>query len=144
MDTTFFSDVFETQFSVDKNMIDQMNHVNNLHYLDWTNKAAGRHCRYVGWPSERLKERGQGFVVRSHQIQYRQPAMLGDEILVETWIATMEKVSSIRKYRILRVADRQLLARAETNWAFIDRSTMRLARIPPEIQDAFRSQTDSS
>ncbi|MEM7476029.1 MAG: acyl-CoA thioesterase [Planctomycetota bacterium] len=133
------SDIFETEFVVDESMIDHMNHVNNLHYLDWTNKTAGRHCKAVGWPAERLREIGQGFVVRSHQIQYRQAAVLGDTILVQTWIASMERVSSVRKYRIFRARDQKLLARVETNWAFIDRTTMRLAKIPPEIEASFRA-----
>ena len=141
MDTERFSDVFKAHFTVDEEMIDMNEHVNNLHYLDWTNKTAGKHCRDVGWPSSRLREIGKGFVVRSHQIQYREAALLGDEILIETWIATMEKVSSLRKYRILRESDGRLLARAETVWAFIDRSTMRLAKIPIEIQEAFRAST---
>ena len=52
-------------------------------------------------------------------------------------IAEMKKVTSLRVYRILRRADRELLAKAETDWAFINYATGRPTRIPAEISRAF-------
>jgi acyl-CoA thioester hydrolase len=77
-------------------------------------------------------------VVRSHTIEYLRPALAGDEIVVETHVADMKKVTSTRRYRIVRRADRELLARAETNWAFVHYATGRPARIPAEMAHAFR------
>lgn len=131
------SDEFEYRLIVDEDSIDEMNHVNNLQYLRWTNRAAVAHSSHVGWTSKRYHDSGFGFIVRSHNIKYRVPAQLGDSILVTTWIADMEKVSSVRKYRITREGDGQLLAQAETNWVYVDLKTLRLTRIPKEVQEAF-------
>jgi acyl-CoA thioester hydrolase len=80
---------------------------------------------------------GRGWVVRSHKIEYLQAAVAGDRIVVRTWVATMKKVTSLRRYQIHRVGDDVLLARAETNWAFINFATGQPVRIPPEIADDF-------
>lgn len=130
--------VFEYQLVVESDDIDALNHVNNLRYLKWTNRAAVEHSSHVGWTPEAYHESGYGFIVRSHQIQYRIPAQLGDSIRITTWIAGMEKVSSVRKYRIERESDNQLLARAETNWVYVDLKTLRLTRIPDHVRDSFR------
>ena len=76
-------------------------------------------------------------MVRSHRIEYRQPAFVQQPIVISTWVADMKRVSSRRRYRILRVDDQALLAEAETNWAFINFSTGQPARIPAEMAAAF-------
>ena len=135
------SDVFEYRLTVEVDVIDEMNHVGNIHYLRWTNRAGVAHSSYVGWTPEAYHDLGFGFIVRSHNIKYRIPAQLGDSILIETWIASMEKVSSLRAYRIIRESDGQLLARAETNWVFVDLQTLILTRIPNTVSSCFLKVT---
>ncbi len=48
----------------------------------------------------------------------------------------MQRVSSRRKFEIRR-RDGTLLARAETNWAFVRTADQRLMRIPEEVASAF-------
>ena len=60
------------------------------------------------------------------------------QIGVGVGVATMKKVTSIRRYHILRQNDGQLLATAETKWAFVNFATGRPARIPRRISQAFR------
>lgn len=139
-DSTKLSDEFEYRLTVSDDEIDEMNHVNNLQYLRWTNRAAIAHSSHVGWTPEAYKESGYGFIVRSHAIKYRVPAILGDQVLVTTWIADMEKVSSLRKYRIVRENDNQLLAQAETNWVYVDMTTLRLTKIPEHVRASFRKK----
>ena len=74
------SDIFEMPFDVIEDDIDAMNHVNNLVYLKWSNRAAGAHTKEVGWTRENLIERGAVFMVRTHDITYRKQALLGDGI----------------------------------------------------------------
>ncbi len=44
---------------------------------------------------------------------------------------------SLRRYRVYRRADRQLLARAETRWVFVDYATGKPRRIPAQIAQSF-------
>jgi len=98
--------------------------------------------------------------VRSHFIEYLVPALLGDTILIRTWVADMSKVTSRRQFLILRGEDESrrgaaerrshaergneveaaetVLAKSETNWAFVDYRTGSPKRIPPEVSRASR------
>lgn len=129
--------VFEFQHEVLDEEIDRLGHVNNLVYLKWMIDAALEHSAVQGWPTDRHHELGAGWVVRSHFIEYLQPAMPADRILIKTWVAEMKRVTSLRRFQILRETDGVLLARAETNWAFVDFSNGIPRRIPLEVAEAF-------
>jgi len=128
--------VHEQRRAVQDVEIDELGHVNNLRYIEWMLAAAVDHSEAVGWPAERYRELGNAWVVRSHTIEYLRPAFAGDEIVVRTWVSEMGKVSSRRKYAIVR-ADGQLLARAESLWVFVSRRGHALDRVPAQLQAAF-------
>ena len=128
---------FRYRHTVVPDEADILGHANNVAYVEWMQQAALAHSAALGWPWKRYKDCGCGWVVRCHRIDYRQPAMPGDEIVVETWVASMQKVTSVRHYRIQRCADGKLLAHAETKWAFINFATGQPVRIPAEISEAF-------
>jgi acyl-CoA thioester hydrolase len=134
--------VFEYAHTVRPDEIDALGHANNVVFLEWMQAAAVAHSTCQGWPGEAYRRLGQGWVVRSHSIEYRQPAVAGEQVMVKTWVATMKKVSSLRQFRIVRAADRETLAVAETNWAFVDYATNRPVRIPPDVAGAFEVVKD--
>ena len=117
--------------------LDELNHVNNLQYLRWTLKAASDHSKSVGWPSDRYRESGTGWIVRSHKITYKLPAQLGEEIVIRTWIDVFDRVSALRKYEIVRKSDDRTYAVAETRWVFVELATLKLIAIPEDIRSAF-------
>ncbi len=130
-------DVFFHSHFVGAGEIDSLGHANNVVYIAWLQAAAVAHSDAQGWPGSRYRELGQGWVVRSHAIEYLLPAFAGDQVVVETWVATMKKVTSARRYRIVRRGDGDLLATAETLWAFVDLASGKPVRIPPEVGGAF-------
>lgn len=132
-----FSDVFIHNRLVCEEDIDALQHVNNLQYLRWTLKAAAEHSRHVGWSAERYRQGGSGWIVRSHKITYKVPALLGDEVEIRTWIADFQRVSSLRKYEITRKSDGRFFAVAETQWVFVDFATLKPTSIPEEVRAAF-------
>jgi acyl-CoA thioester hydrolase len=117
--------------------IDTLGHVNNLNYLKWMIAAAVGHSTANGWPPERYRDIRSAFVVRSHHIDYLQPAFLGEEIRVHTWVANFNKVTCLRKYKAVRVKDGVVLATGETGWAFLGLDPYQPRRIPPELAGAF-------
>ncbi len=130
-------DIFEYHHTVADAEIDSLGHANNVAYVDWMQSAATAHSSAQGWPGKRYQEIGKGWVVRSHHVEYLQPAYAGDRIVVRTWVATMKKATSLRRYRILRVPDEAVLATAETLWAFINYATRLPQRIPTEVAESF-------
>jgi acyl-CoA thioester hydrolase len=124
---------------------DVIRHVNNLVYLRWMQSAAVAHSAAQGWPTQRYQQLGAGWVVRSHHIQYLQAAFVDDQIAVRTWVANLKKVTSLRRFRIMRTSGGKetLLAVAETDWAFIQFATHQPQRIPPELANAFEIVADA-
>jgi len=132
--------VFEFSHMVADDELDAViNHVNNLAYLKWMQSAAVAHSAAQGWPADRYRELGSGWVVRSHQIEYLQPAFGRDSIVVRTWVADLKKVTSLRRYTIVRQSEAReiTLAVASTDWAFIHFASHQLKRIPREVAEAF-------
>lgn len=129
--------LFEFPHTVSADEIDEQGRVNNVCYVSWMQEAAVAHSAVLGWTPERYVKLGVGWVARSHWIEYLQPATAGDEIIVETRVSDMKKVTSKRVYRILRRSDREVLATAETNWAFVNYATGKPTRVLPEIAAAF-------
>lgn len=151
--------VFEYPVIVSESDIDVLGHVNNVVYVQWMQNAAYAHSAALGWTLQRYMELGAGWVARLHQIEYLQPAFVGQEVIIRTWIADMKKVTSTRQYRMIRMdppaADEQgivdpkapgqetVLAVAHTTWAFIDFKRRTPKRIPAEMAADFPLISDS-
>lgn len=129
------TEVFIHRHTVRPDEIDALGHANNVCYIQWMQDAALAHSAALGWPAERYRATGCGWVVREHGIRYRRPLTLGDEVALHTWVAVMKRVTSLRQFRF--EAGGETVAEAETNWAFIDYATGQPTRIPPEIASAF-------
>jgi acyl-CoA thioester hydrolase len=129
--------VLVQRFRVSPEAMDVNGHVNNLAYLRWMQDAAIAHSAARGWPVERYLAAGTGWVVRSHFIEYLLPAFAGEELCLLTWVAGLRRQSSLRKFLFWREQDRQVLARAETLWVFVESASGRPVPIPPELVSAF-------
>jgi acyl-CoA thioester hydrolase len=129
--------IYEHSLVVAAEEIDRLGHVNNLAYVAWMQAAALAHSTAQGWSPERYEQLGAGWVVRSHEIKYLQPAYKGQQIVVRTWVTDMGKVGSKRRYKILRSGDAALLASAATQWVFVDYTRGTLRNIPADVRQAF-------
>ncbi len=135
--------LFEYRHVVQSREIDGLGHVNNVEYLRWTQDAAVAHSAVQGWPQAAYIELGLGWVARTHTIEYLSPAFDRDEIIVKTWVADMKRVTSLRRFEILRSSDNKQLAVASTNWAFINLKTGLPTRVPAEVIQAFELIPDA-
>ena len=131
---------FEHFHTVGVEEIDEQGHANNVAYVAWMQDAALAHSAALGWTSEQYRRLGAAWVARRHEIEYLRPALPGDRIVVQTHVSEMKKVASTRLYKIIRRHDGETLARAETNWAFVNSATGRPTRIPDEMARAFACQ----
>ena len=127
---------FEYIHKVIHEEIDELDHAGNAHYVRWMQEAAIAHSAELGWPPEKYIELGAGWVVRSHKIVYLKPAYENDEIRIKTWVSNMKAVTSLRHYEIFN-DNGDLLAKAETDWAFVNYATEKPIRIPAVISDNF-------
>lgn len=127
-------DVFEYQITVTKDDIDELNHVNNVRYVQWVNDAAKRH-----WQQNTSEEiiTNYYWVVLSHNIDYKSSAFLNDILTIKTYVSSFEGVRSIRIVEIYNSKTNKLLVKSETNWCLIDANTNRPTRISDEIVNLF-------
>jgi acyl-CoA thioester hydrolase len=114
--------------------IDGLAHVNNVVYLRWVQDIAIAHWRAVA--SAEDQEKFLWIVVR-HEIDYKQPARLGDSILAKTWVGAASRIKFERHTEMLRASDGILLAKARTIWCPIDARTGKLTSVGAEVRARF-------
>ncbi len=129
--------IYQHALTIAAEAIDGQGHVNNLEYIRWMQDAAVAHSAAQGWTAQRYQQIGAGWVVRSHWIEYLQPAFADENVKVLTWVANFRKIRSLRKYKIVRSSDEAILVRAETDWAFIGLEHRVPRRVPPELVQDF-------
>ena len=96
--------VFEIRIAVTPADIDVMDHVNNVAYLRWVQEVAIAHWRSLTTPEEQQQWL---WVVLRHEIDYKQPAVLGDEIVARTWVGPLRSaVPAARRARPLPTVSR--------------------------------------
>ena len=131
------SNAFEHRVQVTSDDIDQQRHASNVAIVDWMNQAAIAHSTQLGYDTNAYQRIGAMFVVRRHEIDYLASANLNDELICYTWPSFARKATAHRKHEIVRVADDVVIARGLNMWAFIDSTTLRPKRMPPEVIDTF-------
>lgn len=129
--------------TVQKEHIDMFNHVNNEVYLKWLIESADAHSTALGYPLERYINEGAFFIIRRHEIDYLAPAFLGEKLIVETWVESMEPKKCVRAYKIIREKDSRTIVLGKTLWVYVNLKTGRPIAIPENIHKLF-SQADAS
>ena len=125
---------FEMTVSVLPEDIDGQNHVNNTVYLRWVQEVATAHWQAI---TSREAQEGIGWVVLRHEIDYKTPACLGDDLILRTWVGKATRLTFERFTEILRSSDRQLLSSARTLWCPINAQSGRPVRVPAEVREQF-------
>lgn len=124
--------IFSHKHTVVKEEIDELNHVNNVIYLQWINDVSILHWSLLS--NDEINKKFIWVAIR-HEIDYLKPAFLDEEITLKTWIATLEGVKSIRNVEIYR--NEILLAKSKTTWCLLDAKTQRITRVTDELRDLF-------
>lgn len=114
--------------------IDEQNHVNNTVYLRWVQDVATAHWRTVAGPKA---QETIGWVVLRHEIDYKMPATLGDDVVLRTWVGKATRLTFERFTEIRRGRDGRLLSEARTLWCPIDAQTGRPVRVSAEVRAQF-------
>jgi acyl-CoA thioester hydrolase len=123
--------------------IDAYDHVNNSVYMTWFDRTAWDHSAALGLPIEACLQLDRGMAVVRSVIAYLRSAVLGDEILVATWLLPAGgKLRVRRRFQVRRKGDGATLARAEIEYACIELSSGRPMRWPPEFRERYVSLSE--
>ena len=128
------STTHQYDLQVKKEHLDELHHVNNVQYLQWVQDIAGAH-----WQSL-IAGKTEAFglwVVRSHHIEYKRQAKLGDNLRAITHVELTKGFLSERIVRFYLEDTTTLVAQCSTQWCYLDTTTQKLLRIPENIHVLF-------
>mgnify|MGYP006061772961 FL=1 len=120
--------VFETNYTVVTSNIDELNHVNNVVYLQWIQDIANLHWNEL---KEGVDTAAYVWVVIRHEIDYLNQALLGDTLLAKTWVGKTAGLKSIRHVEFYR--NNKLLVKAQTTFCLLHAKSFKPMRITDEI-----------
>jgi acyl-CoA thioester hydrolase len=128
--------VFRHPVAIEAADIDHMGHVNNAVYLKWVQEAVVDYWRSIA-PPEAVA--GHLWVALKHEITYRRPTFLQDNVVAEV---IAEKVEGARAYftTIVRRGE-EVLSEIKSSWCCLDAVTKRPARLARDIVGRFLPPT---
>ena len=125
---------FQYTITIPESAIDQLNHVNNVTYVQWIQDVAEKHWKTK--TSEEIRNK-VGWVVLDHFIEYKHPSFKGEKLILKTWIENYGNIKSQRCTEIFRESDNKMVVKAKTTWCLIDLKTQKPTRITPEITQPY-------
>ena len=120
--------VYTLTITVSPEDLDILHHVNNLVYVKWMDKIATNHWAHLTKDTPLPQ---YVWVVVRHEIDYLKQAILGDEIIVKTWVGETKGVTSVRFMEFYK--NDVLLVKAKTTWAMLDAITHKPSRIRENV-----------
>lgn len=120
--------IYTLTITVSSEDLDLLHHVNNLVYVKWMDKIATNHWAHLTKDTPLPQ---YVWVVVRHEIDYLKQAILGDEIIVKTWVGETKGVTSVRFMEFYK--NDVLLVKAKTTWAMLDAITHKPSRIRENV-----------
>lgn len=104
-------------------------------YLAFMERARTEFLNEAGIDIARFAERhGLLFMVHELTVKYHQPALLNDMLSVSAEVVKLGRASLVFRQRVERGVE--LLVEADVTLALVERSRMKPARIPEELEQA--------
>lgn len=115
----------------------EVEHVNNIEYLRWIDKAAQLHCDSCGWEREALLDVHVMWFVARHEIDYCSESTPTDQLLLTTWVDDVRRVKSWRTSYIHALGDTpRVVCVCKTLWVLVDLETRKPTAVPIEMAEA--------
>lgn len=124
----------EYDITVTTHHLDDLNHVNNVVYVQWVNDIAKTHWEKAA-PQDIKND--YFWVLMSHTIDYKKAAVINDIITVKTFIIESSTITSLRAVEMYNKKTEELVAKSITKWCFMNAHTQRPTRITPEVEELF-------
>lgn len=123
---------YSKKIIVESSHLDELNHVNNVVYLQWVQDIAKDHWFSL---AEEPFTSDHFWVVVRHELDYKGQAFLDDEITATTYVESFRGPFSIRCVDFKKGSE--LLVKTKSNWCLIDRKTEKPKRVPAEVAGLF-------
>lgn len=127
-------------FEIRQYECDLYGHLNNANYIRYMQEAALSASAEVGWDIKRYQSIGHQWLIRETEIEFLQQLTYGETVVVTTWVDDFRRVRSRRIYEFRRSGTDELVARALTDWVYINIKTDQPSHIPEVIIRAYRPE----
>jgi acyl-CoA thioester hydrolase len=104
---------------------DAYGHLNNANYLRYMQETAFDASAAAGYGPDRYAELNRIWLVYTTDIEYLRPLRFNDIVEVKTWVADFQRARSRRAYEFRLAGSDDLVARAHSDWVFLDTVTNR-------------------
>lgn len=130
-------EVFEKTIQVQQKDLDDLQHVNNVRYVQWMEDIARIH-----WDTRAPGDIKQKYIwmVLRHEIDYKGQAFLDEKLLLQTYVGEHTHVTSQRHVIIRNKKTGNILIQAKSTWCLLDSETKRPAKISEEMFSDFYVQ----
>ena len=102
-------------------------------YLRYMERGRNEFLRDLGTSVRQFQDQGILFLVVEVGLRYLSPAVLDDDLVVETWIEKVGRSSILFCQRVLREGEKDSLVEGTVRVACVDR-TKKPRRLPDEIR----------
>jgi acyl-CoA thioester hydrolase len=132
---------FQRTFRVRHYECDAYGHLNNVNYVRYMQEAALDASADVGWDMARYEEVGHQWLIRETEVEYLDALKYDERVTITTWVEDFRRVRSRRRYEFHRLDEDgtqgDMVARASTDWVYLEMATLRPTRIPDDMILAF-------
>ncbi len=129
--------VFKLKLPVLETDIDGLQHVNNGCYVNWCELAAWLHSKALGLDLSHYQALDRAMAVRRAHYDYRLPGLLGDTLLISTWLHDMSGTGMRRSFRIDCIERNTLILNATWELACIEISSGKPRRLPKDFVEIY-------
>lgn len=138
VDPTLVYSRFETEMQVRPDDIDMYQHVHSSRYMDYVLAARFDQMeRCYGMPMAEFQKHGYGWVMAGTQMKFRRPLVLGDRMVVRTWIEEFNAIGLRVGFEIDRATDRKRCCDGWFDYVMVSVETARAVRIPDWIRQKY-------
>lgn len=128
------SETFTLRRKVTDEDLDELQHVNNVRYVQWIQDIAKEHWEVRATVA--LKKEFLWVVIR-YEIDYKKQAFLNDELLIETFVGETTFVTSERFVNIRNAASGEILVAAKSVWCLLNSESKKPTKINDELRRVF-------
>jgi acyl-CoA thioester hydrolase len=129
---------FSSELQVRPDDIDMNRHVHASRYFDFV--LAARYEQMASGYKMSMEEflaLGLGWFVRSFHIEYKRPLLLGEWMIVTTWVEEIMRDSVRVQFEICKKSNRKLASEGYGIYTLVSLSTGRAEAIPPAVLEKY-------
>ncbi|MBN3859447.1 YbgC/FadM family acyl-CoA thioesterase [Neisseriaceae bacterium PsAf] len=134
--------IFKTPIKVRGFHLDLYRHVNNARYLEFLEEARWDMTDSADVMRD-LHRKHLGFVIVNININYRSPAVLGDELEVQSTIKEFNEKKGIIEQVIINTKNNKVVVDAEVTYVILDLQTQKVGQLDDDLMQGFSSLVEN-